>query len=304
MLRNPIPWPNGARCACAITFDMDADSLIHIARPKDGFDRLYPVTMGRYGPNVAIPRILATYRRFGLKQSFFVPGWCLERYPAAVEAILEDGHEVGHHGYLHEDPTEHTGAEQAYWFERALEVHKRVTGRTPRGYRAPVYNVNQAVIDLLIARGFTYDSSLMGDDIPYLMRTSAGELWEMPVHWGADDWPPFAHYPEIGYMMPVKAPTKGLEASFEEFEAQYEAGGFWMAIWHPFLTGRLARWHVVERWLEQTVATKKVWFAPLEQIAAYVQDLRTSGQYAPAVDHLPYYTQPQHLQSATRGEAL
>jgi peptidoglycan/xylan/chitin deacetylase (PgdA/CDA1 family) len=303
MLRNPIPWPNGARCACAITFDMDADSLIHVARPKDGFDRLYPVTMGRYGPNVAVPRILATYRRLGLKQSFFVPGWCLERYPAAVEAILEDGHEVGHHGYLHEDPTEHTGAEQAYWFERALEVHKRVTGRTPRGYRAPVYNVNQAVIDLLIAWGFAYDSSLMGDDVPYLMRTSAGELWELPVHWGSDDWPPFAHYPEIGYMMPVKAPTKGLEASFEEFEAQYEAGGFWMAIWHPFLTGRLARWQVVDKWLEQTLATKKVWFAPLEQIAAYVQDLRTSGQYKPAVDDLPYYTQPQHLQSATRGEA-
>jgi peptidoglycan/xylan/chitin deacetylase (PgdA/CDA1 family) len=303
MLRNPIPWPNGARCACAITFDVDADSLIHVARPKDGFDRLYPITMGRYGPNVAIPRILATYRRLGLKQSFFVPGWCLERYPAAVEAILADGHEIGHHGYLHEDPTEHTAAEQAYWFDRALEVHKRITGRTPRGYRAPVYNVNQAVIDLLLARGFTYDSSLMGDDVPYLMRTSAGELWEMPVHWGSDDWPPFAHYAEIGYMMPVKAPTKGLEASFEEFDAQYEAGGFWMAIWHPFLTGRLARWHVVERWLEQTLATKKVWFAPLEQIAAYVQGLRTSGQYEPAVDHLPYYTQPQHLRSATRGEA-
>ncbi|MYD99854.1 MAG: ribulose phosphate epimerase, partial [Alphaproteobacteria bacterium] len=44
MIRNPIPWPGGARCAVAITFDMDADSLIHIARPEDGFDRLYPVS--------------------------------------------------------------------------------------------------------------------------------------------------------------------------------------------------------------------------------------------------------------------
>ena len=62
MIRNPIPWPNGARCACAITFDMDADSLIHISRPKDGHDRLYPISMGRYGPTVAVPRILDTYR--------------------------------------------------------------------------------------------------------------------------------------------------------------------------------------------------------------------------------------------------
>lgn len=42
MIRNPIPWPNGAKCAVAITFDMDADSLIHIARPEDSHRRLYP----------------------------------------------------------------------------------------------------------------------------------------------------------------------------------------------------------------------------------------------------------------------
>ena len=58
MIQNPIPWPNGARCACVVSFDMDADSLIHIARPDDAHDRLYPISMGRYGPNVAIPRIL------------------------------------------------------------------------------------------------------------------------------------------------------------------------------------------------------------------------------------------------------
>ena len=67
-----IKWPNGARCAAAITFDMDADSLIHVAT-KDGWRRSYPVSMGRYGPTVAIPRIVETYRRLGLKQSFFIP---------------------------------------------------------------------------------------------------------------------------------------------------------------------------------------------------------------------------------------
>jgi hypothetical protein len=66
MIANPIPWPNGARCACALTFDMDADSLIHISRPVDGFDRLNPISMGRYGPNVAVPRILGTYKPFSM----------------------------------------------------------------------------------------------------------------------------------------------------------------------------------------------------------------------------------------------
>ena len=141
MTNSKIVWPNGAKCAAAITFDMDADSLIHIARPKDAHDRLYPISMGQYGPKVAVPRILETYRRLGLKQSFFVPGWCLEQYPDTIEAILKDSHEIGHHGYLHEDPTAHSAEEQRYWFERALDSHKQVAGQLPTGYRAPVYNI-------------------------------------------------------------------------------------------------------------------------------------------------------------------
>ena len=250
MIQNPIPWPNGARCACVISFDMDADSLIHIAKPDDAYDRLYPISMGRYGPNVAIPRILETYRRLGIQQSFFLPGWCVETYPKAVEAILEGGHEIGHHGYLHEDPID--APDQRYWFERALAAYQKYCGGTPAGYRAPVYNINQEVVDLLVEHGFRYESSMMADDIPYRVETAKGGFWEMPVHWGTDDWPPFAHYAEIGYMMPVKAPSTGLNAFWEEFEAAYEAGGFFMLIVHPFLTGRLARWRQVENWLEET----------------------------------------------------
>ncbi|MBY3003472.1 polysaccharide deacetylase family protein [Rhizobium leguminosarum] len=294
MIQNPIPWPNGARCACSISFDIDADSLIHIARPKDSFDRLYPITMGRYD-QVAVPRILETYRRLGLKQSFFIPAWTMNQYPDIVDAILAGGHEIGHHGYIHEDPSEISPPEQRHWFEKALDVHVRMTGRRPRGYRAPVYNATQSTIDLLIEHGFTYDSSLMADDIPYRMKTAGGALFEVPPHWGSDDWPPFAHFAEIGYMMPVKSPTEGLAASFEEFDAQYEAGGFWMGIWHPFLTGRLARWRVVERWLEHTLSTKDVWFAPLEEIVSYVDELEKAGRYQARTDDLPYYAKPVAL---------
>ena len=292
MIQHPIPWPNGARCACAITFDMDADSLIHISRPANSHQRLYPISMGRYGPNVAIPRILDTYKRFGIKQSFFVPGWCVEQYPEAVEAMLEGGHEVGHHGYLHEDPVNADGEEQRYWFEKALDAHQRVTGSKPLGYRAPVYNVTPEIIDLLVEHDFLYESSLMGNDIPYLLKTSQGKLVEMPVHWGTDDWPPFAHYDEINYLMPVKAPSVGLNAFWEEFDAHYEAGGFWHCIWHPFLTGRLARWRQVERWLETTLSEKSVWFAPLHEIASYVQQYAKENPGAVSEDLLPYYTEP------------
>ena len=275
MIQNPIPWPNGARCACVVSFDMDADSLIHIARPDDAHDRLYPISMGRYGPNVAIPRILETYRRLGIQQSFF----------------LEGGHEIGHHGYLHEDPIE--APDQRYWFERALAAYQKYCGGKPAGYRAPVYNINQEVVDLLVEHGFRYESSMMADDIPYRVETAKGGFWEMPVHWGTDDWPPFAHYAEIGYMMPVKAPSTGLNAFWEEFDAAYEVGGFFMLIVHPFLTGRLARWRQVETWLEETLRTKDVWFARLDQIADHLDGLVARAEYSPRVENLPYYSGPQ-----------
>ncbi|MEM6971163.1 MAG: polysaccharide deacetylase [Pseudomonadota bacterium] len=283
-----ITWPNGARVACAITFDIDADCLIHTARPADGHDRLHPITMGRYGPLVGVPRILETYRRLGLTQSFFMPGWCMERYPETVEAVLTAGHEIGHHSWCHEDPTTHDDAREGALFERAMETHRRMTGRAPRGYRAPVYNATHGVIDRLIAEGFLYDSSLMADEVPYLMRSDAGQIVEIPPHWGNDDWPPFAHYEEIGYMMPVRAPSDGMRAFFEEFEAAYAVGGLWMPVWHPFLTGRLARWHVVERWLEQVLERGDVWFATLEEIARHVM----TQESALRVERLPYFDGP------------
>ena len=291
MIRNPVPWPNGAKCACCISFDMDADSLIHIARPEDSFNRLYPISMGRYGPTVAVPRILDTYARLGIRQSFFIPGWCLEQYPETVEQILKGGHEVGHHGWIHEDPIATHGA-QREWIEKALNSHDRICGTKPRGYRAPVYNVTQEVLDLLIEHGFVYDSSLMADDIPYLMQTADGELLELPVHWGTDDWPPFAHYDEIGYMMPVRGPSAGLAGFWEEFEAHYDAGGFFMLIVHPFLTGRLARWRLVEQWLERTLKEKNVWFATLGEIADHCQSVSDSGAHTPRVEELPYFDGP------------
>ena len=291
MIRNPIPWPNGAKCAVAITFDMDADSLIHIARPEDSHRRLYPTSMGRYGPNVAIPRILDTYARLGLKQSFFIPGWCLEHYPAAVEAILKGGHEIGHHGWIHEDPIATYGSQREP-FERALDAHKRICGKIPAGSRAPVYNLTDEVVDLMLEHGMRYDSSLMGDDIPHALQNANGQLYEMPVHWGTDDWPPFAHYDEIGYLMPVKSPSEGLAGFWEEFDAQYEAGGFFMLIVHPFLTGRLARWRLVEQWIESTLETKDVWFTTLGGIADHMDTLVATGAWSPSVEHLPYFDTP------------
>lgn len=285
-----MEWPNSAPFAAAITFDMDADSLIHAADPE-GWKRPYAISMGQYGPAVGVPRILETYRRLGLKQTFFIPGWCVKTYPKAVEAILEGGHEIGCHGWIHENPSARTLAEQAEDLDRSLDAMVAFSGYRPKGYRAPVYILTNDTPTLIADRGFVYDSSMMAHDEPYALDLGQGRsLIEIPTHWGIDDWPPFAHYAEIGYMMPVRGPSEGLAPFFEEFEATKRDGGLWHAVWHPFLSGRRARWQVVEHWLE-TALTSGAWFATLGEIAAHAESLRTDG-FLPTIP-FPTYSERQ-----------
>jgi len=294
MIRNPVPWPNGARVACAITFDMDADSLVHIEHPQDSITRVSTISMLRYGPEVGVPRILEAYRRFGLKQTFFVPAWCIEQYPNAVEAMVKDGHEVGFHGFIHEAPNRLTRDEEHYWMRRSIAVIEKHTGQRPRGNRSPLYNFSKHTADLLAEEGFLYDSSLMGDDIPYLLKTAKGELVELPANWATDDWPPYVHAMDLNYVMQIMAPERAMEGFLAEFEAMRQAGGgLWIAIWHPFVSGRLSRWLRVEKMIEYMLGTGEVWFAPLEEIARHVLECQGKGTYAPRVDRLPYYDVPQ-----------
>ena len=88
MLKNPIPWPQGARCAVAFTFDMDAESLMHLYFPDTAPNRVAMAAMLRYDAEVAVPRLVDLLQRYALRQTFFVPGWCIETYPGAVDAIL------------------------------------------------------------------------------------------------------------------------------------------------------------------------------------------------------------------------
>lgn len=289
MIKNPVPWPNGAKCAACITFDMDADSILHLEHPSDSISRVSAISMMRYGPEVAVPRILETYRRLEIRQTFFVPAWCIEQYPAAVEAMVADGHEVGHHGYIHENPRGAGRDEEAYWLERGIEIIERHTGQRPRGWRAPLYNFSNHSADLLIEQGFLYDASLMGDDVPYVLKTDEGELIELPSHWGLDDWPPFVHSMDLDYMMPIQAPSRGVQAFREEFDAQWEYCGLWVGVWHPFATGRLARWLEVEKLITYMREKGGVWFAPMEEIASHVRRCIKDGSYQPRVDRLPYY---------------
>lgn len=292
LIANPVPWPNGARCACCLTFDMDADSLVHLEHPETSYKRASTISMLQYGPTVGVPRIVETYRRLGIRQTFFIPAWCIEQYPQAVEAILKGGHEIGHHGYLHENPVHQSREEQAAWLDRGIEVIVASTGRRPRGWRAPLYNFSNHSAELLVERGFTYDASLMGDDVPYMIEAGGGSLVEIPSHWGLDDWPQYVQSMDLDYMMPIRAPEAGWRPFVEEFDSAYRHGGLWIPVVHPFATGRLSRWEVVANFLEQVMARGDVWFAPMEDIAAHVRKVTESGAYTPRRVSMPQFSGP------------
>jgi peptidoglycan/xylan/chitin deacetylase (PgdA/CDA1 family) len=281
MIRNPVPWPNGARCAVAFTFDMDAESLLYLSYPERAHAMVATASQLRYGPTVAVPRILESYRHFGIQQTFFVPGWCAERYPQAVEAMAKDGHEVGGHGWLHEHPNELSDEDERFWLRHSLASVEKITGIKPVGWRAPLYNYSHRSTDLLLEEGIRYDASLMGDDVPYLVEGSKASLLELPSHWGMDDWPPFMHSTEFGFQMPIQAPAFAWRNWWEEFEAQWEHGGMWIPVWHPFLSGRLARWQQTHRMIEKMLEKGGVWFAPLREIARHVRQCMADGLWQP-----------------------
>lgn len=292
MLKNPPPWPNGARCAVSITFDEDADSILHLAHHSSAHNRVAAISMLRYGPEIGTPRIVEMYRRFGIRQTFFVPSWCIERYPHTVETILRDGHEIAHHGYLHEHPNGLPEEEQLYWLRRATDVIKRVTGKHPRGIRVPTYKFSAATLDHLVEDGFDYDASLMGDDVPYMLTNGRGSVVELPTHYGVDDWPHYMASRDFNYIMAIKSPAQAMEGFRAEFNAAWEHGGLFIPVWHPFLSGRLARCCAIAEFIEYMLKKGNVWFAPMEEIAAHVRGLVASKTWEPRIDHLPHYPGP------------
>jgi peptidoglycan-N-acetylglucosamine deacetylase len=292
MIEKPVPWPNGARVAVCITFDIDADSILHLAH-RDRSHRLVSAqSLLRYD-RIAVRRIVDMFRQFDIRQTFFFPAWCMEQHPDLVDYILKDGHEIAHHGYIHESPNEMSGVEEErYWLERGIEVIQRMTGARPRGWRAPVYDFSEYSADLLIEQGFLYDASLMGDDVPYVLKTQAGEVLELPSHWALDDWPQYAYMKEFAYRSPIKSPDEAMAVFMAEFEAAWKHRGMWVAVWHPTVSGRLARCDRIAKMIAEMTKRGGVWFATMEEVARHIQRCRENQTYDPSVEIMPTYAGP------------
>lgn len=295
MIANPLPWPNGARCAAAFTFDMDAESLLHLYFRDEAPNRIAMSSMLRYGPEIAVPRLVRLFEKFGLKQTFFVPGWCIENYPDAVALLADHGHEIGHHGYLHEKPNTLDAAAERATLLRGIEAIEKATRRRPIGYRAPSYAFSRHTLGFLLEEGFLYDSSLFGDDAPYLLSDGKRDLVELPTDLSLDDWTQYVCLKEFGYMLPIASPARAMEVFRAEFDAAWRHGGLWNAVWHPFVSGRLARVDAIEELIRYMLDKGGVWIAPLSEIARHARKAAAEGAWRPKCDTLPFYDRPVPL---------
>jgi peptidoglycan/xylan/chitin deacetylase (PgdA/CDA1 family) len=239
-----------SRHIVCLTFDFDTQSGF-IAR---GMTTPTPLSRGEFGL-VGARRILALLKSFGLRATWFVPGFTIESHPRACEAVVQDGHEVAHHSWAHVPPAQQSCEEEEADLVRANEAITRLTGRKARGYRSPSWDLSESTIDLLLAHGFLYDSSLMGADYwPYRARRGDrvefgkpfgfGEetaLIEMPISWSLDDYPHFEFVRTVTTVLPgLHSARTVMENWLDEFRYMQQTVDWGVLTYtmHPYVIGR------------------------------------------------------------------
>jgi peptidoglycan/xylan/chitin deacetylase (PgdA/CDA1 family) len=292
MIRNPPPWPGGARCAVAFTFDVDADSVVHATHAERALDLPQALAHMRYDPLVGLPRLVELFGSHDVPVTFFVPGWVAEAYPEAVAGAATGRNEIAHHGHFHQWPSRQSRAEERRTLERASRALGRLTGRRPVGYRAPYSGLSRHTLDLLMEAGFAYDSSLFADDVPILLEGRRGSLVELPVPASVDDYNQYVSGRAFDYLMKISSPAQAREVFQAEFDALWEMGGLWVSVWHPAVSGRPAQALAVRDLLHHMEARGDVWFATMAEVAAWTRRLQTEGAWAPRVDRVPFYDRP------------
>jgi peptidoglycan/xylan/chitin deacetylase (PgdA/CDA1 family) len=256
-------WPDGKRSALLLTYDMDADSS-WISR---GLDEPVARSAGQFEVNVGTPCILELMKWFGLKSTFFTPGWIAEQYPAMVEAVVRDGHEIGLHGYLHEPPPKLSEAEEIEAVRRGSAALEALTGVRPVGYRSPIWQFSANTVRILHQAGFKYTSDFMHTLLPTWNEVNGVpiDMINLPGSWVLDDAVYFQFHITIRTAMRRAADV--LEIYKEEFRAVHGCGGLFVLVMHPQLSGRPSRVLMLKEFMDYVKGFEGVWLPrPIEVV--------------------------------------
>ncbi len=263
-------WPEGVRAAVCLTFDLDAETLWLCRNPKSASSPRV-LSEGAYGPKVAVPRLLEMMDRVGVKSTFFIPGWVVEKYPDVCRSVVEAGHEVAYHGYLHEMPSSAEHEEELIL--KCKKILKDILGVTPVGHRSPMGDVIPGTIDVLCRQGFEYSANMMDTEWPYLHVGPRGEkLVELPSNWLYEDASHFFFTLQEPQRRPIAAASTVKEIWTEEFDGIYDDGHLMTLIFHPQVMGRSSRVRMLEQLIVHMKNRPGTWIARARDIARAVRE--------------------------------
>lgn len=263
-------WPNGARVAVGLSFDVD-NATATLSTGNLDYEIL---SRGEYGAVDGLPRLLRVLDRQQVPASFFIPAASAVLHPKVITDIqgAKQRHEFGVHGWIHERlPLLNDEKEEQRMLDLSIDTLTKMTGKRPIGYRAPSWKFSKWTMGQVKAAGFLYDSSLMASDDAYelLLDGQPTGVVELPIERILDDAPYFGgnadgSNPSIGAVY---------EVFQSEFDVAYEEGGLYLLTMHPHMMGHRSRAAMLERLIEYMKEKPGVWFATHEQIATQVKPL-------------------------------
>jgi peptidoglycan/xylan/chitin deacetylase (PgdA/CDA1 family) len=262
----PKTWPNGAKVAVCLSFDIDNES----PTLAQGITLPVPLSGEQYGAIQGMPRILELLARENLPASFYTPAVSAILAPEMIPAIMKSGrHEIGVHGWIHESlPDLDDAAEEERLLRQVVAYVTKVTGGRPVGTRAPSWAFSNYTIDILRkVGGFEYDSSLMAMDEPYELMSNGRDtgIIELPVDWIQDDG---LYFGPTGTMPSADLVYQTFQ---EEFDRAYKEGTMFMLTMHPHISGHRSRIDQLEKLIGHMKSKPGVWFATGQQIADYIK---------------------------------
>jgi peptidoglycan/xylan/chitin deacetylase (PgdA/CDA1 family) len=273
-----VPRGNPPPTVC-VTVDFDAVSL-WLAW---GYTGMRAMSRGEFGARVGAPRLLDLLAKWDVRSTWFTPGHTADSYAAITAAVHDRGHELAHHGYLHEDFSRLSPATARRIIRKGSASLRRITGEDPRGFRAPGGELDGALIAILVDEGFLYDSSYHG---------------EFDLDWAraADSFDPDGPYVDGERLDLVELPTCPIQSDFVHFEfiwaPQTPAGlrnpadvediwrrqldylcdvkgsGCYNLILHPQSIGYGSRMAMLDRFLEYCTDKPNLRFATCRDVAA------------------------------------
>jgi peptidoglycan/xylan/chitin deacetylase (PgdA/CDA1 family) len=264
----PQSWPDGARCAFALSFDSDHETN----ELRDGGKSIGRLSWGQYGARVGVPRIATLLARHDVRASFYVPAVTALLHPDEQRALTAAGHEIGIHGWIHELNSGLSYEDELDLMMRSSDTLAKITGKRPVGLRTPSWDFSPATLRIQKEMGLLYDSSLMADEDCYelLLDGEPSGVIELPVEWVRDD--------AVYFMMnrfqaqrPYTPPTDVFDIFRREFDAAYDEGGLFQLTCHPHIIGYRSRIWILDELIRHAKARGSVWFATHEEVVRWAK---------------------------------